>query len=233
MTQPINVPNEPPNTLTEADKETLAETAKKWRHLGWFQLALVPVILGFLVAGFDVPGASWLILEQFLGVAFVFSVVGPTAPVATASTVPGVLSGSRLAVTALFSFAVLVLLGMIIQILGEPSVSPVHANHLREFAMVYVIETSWASMVVVWRRSLNIHNPDVDKNKQPAYIDHSKQSAPAEIDFSNGPYDWSSGDWSSGPHDWSSGRDSSDERERSKKLAKELIARFGVDGKKK
>jgi hypothetical protein len=131
-----------PNTLTEADKETLAGTDKKWRHLGWFQLALIPVILGFLVAGSDVPGASWLILEQFLGVAFVFSLVGA----------PGVLSGSRLAVTALFSFAVLVLLGMIIQILGEPSVSPLHVYHLREFAMVYVIETSWASMVVVWRR---------------------------------------------------------------------------------
>jgi hypothetical protein len=190
---------QPPNALTPSDKATLAETAEKWRCLGWFQFALVPVL-----AWFGAEGWPW----QLLVPAFIFWVV---------SDVP---SGSRFAVTSLFLFAVLALLGMIVGIFHEGSVSSYHLYHIREFAAVYVVETSWASMVAVWRRK---------KPQARKHLDEMIEKAETQ----NPEGDWSSpeGDWSSEPApakiDFSNELDFSKEPA-VKNVAKELIARYGI-----
>jgi hypothetical protein len=115
------------------EQAKLAEAADNWRFLGWFQLALIPVLAWLSVDGWPF---------QFWVPAFIFFFVR------------GVRRGSRLSVTALFLFAVLALLWMFGQTSTEiregHSPTSYHIHHISEFANVFVLESGWASLITVW-----------------------------------------------------------------------------------
>lgn len=134
--------------------------------------------------------------------------------------------------TLLLGWSILALLYKLYCIVTGEGPEGAHAAHIIHFILEFVIlETAWKGyqLARAEHRAARIKAsspPVADRIQDPA-VDGSRQPAPAEIDFS------SKLDFGFKPPSLMYEPDFSSESDRSKKLAKELIARYGVNSETK